>query len=153
MDKSDILTIGEAAARAGVATSTLRYYEAEGLIQSERTDGNQRRFRRAELRRIALIRAAQSFGLTLEEIRKALASLPDGRVPTKRDWERLARQWTSLLDDRIADLQRLRDEATECIGCGCLSLRSCVLYNTRDRAGASGRGPRYLLGDDRGKRT
>ncbi len=134
-----------------MATSALRFYEDEGLIAAERTAGNQRRFRRSELRRIALIRAAQTFGLSLEEIRRALDSLPEGRTPTRRDWERLARSWQTLLDDRIAALQRLRDEASSCIGCGCLSLQSCGLYNVGDRAAAYGRGPRYLYGDDRGK--
>jgi len=149
MESADLLTIGEVAARAGVATSTLRFYEAEGLIQAERTAGNQRRFRRAELRRIALIRVAQSFGLTLEQIKEALDSLPDRRTPTKRDWERLAGLWSKLIDERIAALQRLRDEASSCIGCGCLSLQSCRLYNESDHAARFGQGPRYLLGDDR----
>ena len=151
MDSSDLLTIGEVAERSGLATSALRFYEEQGLIASERTQGNQRRFRRSELRRVALIRAAQGFGLTLDEIRTALESLPQGRTATKRDWERLARGWRSLLDERIASLQRLRDEATSCIGCGCLSLQSCALYNSQDRAAAYGRGPRYLYGDDRGQ--
>ncbi len=153
MDKNDLLTIGEAAERAGLATSALRFYEEQGLISAERTGGNQRRFRRSELRRIALIRAAQSFGLTLDDIKAALESLPEGRAPTKRDWERLARSWSELLDARIAALQRLRDEAASCIGCGCLSLQSCALYNTDDRAAAYGRGPRYLLGDSRGRQS
>ena len=151
MEPGDLLTIGETAARAGIATSTLRFYEAEGLIEAERTTGNQRRFRRSELRRIAFIRVAQGFGLSLDEIRNALASLPDGRAPTRRDWERLARGWQSLLDERIETLQRLRDEASSCIGCGCLSLESCGLYNVGDRAARYGQGARYLLGDDRGK--
>jgi MerR family redox-sensitive transcriptional activator SoxR len=147
MDSTDLLTIGEAAARAGLRTSTLRFYEAEGLIESERTSGNQRRYRRAELRRIALIRAGQSFGLPLAEIRKALDSLPQGRAPSRRDWERLGTRWRLVLDDRIAGLQRLRDDATSCIGCGCLSLESCALYNTGDEAAIRGAGARYLLGD------
>jgi MerR family redox-sensitive transcriptional activator SoxR len=149
MQSRDELSIGEVAERAGVATSTLRFYEAENLIESERTAGNQRRYRRAELRRIALIRAAQSFGLSLEEIREALESLPDGRSPTKRDWERLAGVWRSRIDERIAALQRFRDEATSCIGCGCLSLQSCALYNAGDVAARRGDGARYLMGDDR----
>ena len=151
MDSTDLLSIGEAAERSGMATSALRFYEEQGLIQAERTSGNQPRFRRAELRRIAVIRAAQSFGLTLDQIRDALESLPDGRTPTRRDWQRLARRWQSLLDDRIAELQRLRDDADSCIGCGCLSLQSCRLYNTQDRAGSFGQGVRYLQGDNRGK--
>jgi MerR family transcriptional regulator, redox-sensitive transcriptional activator SoxR len=151
MDHTDYLTIGEAAHRAGVATSTLRFYEDEGLIESHRTPGNQRRFRRSELRRIAIIRAAQTFGLSLAEISKALDTLPSGRVPTRRDWERLSRSWRGLIDERIAALQRLRDEVNSCIGCGCLSLETCGLYNNEDRAASYGVGPRYLYGDDRGK--
>jgi len=152
MEPTDLLTIGETARRAGVATSALRFYEEEGLIESERTTGNQRRYHRSELRRIAVIRAAQAFGLTLDEIRRALDSLPGGRVPTKSDWERLSGQWRGLLDERIASLRRLRDELSSCIGCGCLSLQSCALYNGADRAGSFGPGPRYLYGDDRGKK-
>lgn len=147
MESTDLLTIGEAADRAGLKTSTLRFYESEGLIESERTSGNQRRFRRAELRRIALIRAGQSFGLPLAEIREALDSLPQGRTPTKKDWELLGRRWRAVLDERIAGLQRLRDDATSCIGCGCLSLQRCALYNAGDRAASRGAGARYLLGD------
>ncbi len=151
MASADALTIGETARRAGLATSTLRYYEAEGLIDSQRTAGNQRRYARAELRRIALIRAAQSFGLSLADIRDALDSLPEGRTPTKRDWQRLARQWRGLIDDRIEALERLRDEAASCIGCGCLSLQSCGLYNAGDVAAGRGAGARYLMGDARGR--
>jgi MerR family redox-sensitive transcriptional activator SoxR len=150
MDSTDLLTIGEVAQRAGLATSTLRFYEDEGLIEAQRTSGNQRRYRRAELRRIALIRAAQAFGLSLADIRDALDTLPDGRTPTKRDWERLANRWRGLIDERIEALQRLRDEATSCIGCGCLSLRSCGLYNSADVAARLGPGARYLAGDPRG---
>ncbi|MEA2003167.1 MAG: redox-sensitive transcriptional activator SoxR, partial [Actinomycetota bacterium] len=134
MESHDLLTIGEVAARAGVATSALRFYEAEGLIESQRTPGNQRRFRRSELRRVALIRAAQAFGLPLSEIREALATLPQGRTPTKKDWERLARRWRRGIDQQIAALERLREEATSCIGCGCLSLETCGLYNAADVA-------------------
>lgn len=149
VEPSDLLTIGEAAARAGLATSALRFYEAEGLIQSERTAGNQRRFRRHELRRIALIRAAQSLGLTLHEVAEALDSLPERRAPSKADWERLAREWRTTIEERIAALQRLRDEVSSCIGCGCLSLQSCGLYNADDRAASLGGGARYLMGDRR----
>lgn len=150
MEPTDLLTIGEVAERSGVATSALRFYEAEGLISAERTSGNQRRFRRSELRRVALIRAAQAFGLSLDEIRAALATLPPDRIPTKRDWERLARQWRLGIDDRIEALRRLRDEATTCIGCGCLSLRSCGLLNRNDVMARHGPGARYLLGDEKG---
>jgi MerR family redox-sensitive transcriptional activator SoxR len=141
------LPIGDVATRTGVATSALRYYEREGLVRSERTDGGQRRFHRDALRRIAFIRIAQRVGLTLDEIRDALASLPDERTPTKADWARLSRAWRPQLDEQIAVLVRLRDELTSCIGCGCLSLRTCSLYNPDDAAAALGAGPRYLLGD------
>jgi MerR family redox-sensitive transcriptional activator SoxR len=152
MDHMDLLTIGEAARRSGVATSALRFYEEQGLIESERTAGNQRRFRRSELRRVAVIRAAQAFGLSLTEIKDALDGLPDGRVPTRSDWELLSRSWRGLIDERIAGLQRLRDEVSSCIGCGCLSLQSCALYNSGDRAAGHGAGPRYLYGDERSRR-
>ena len=144
----DQITIGELAARSGVATSALRFYESAGLISSERTAGNQRRFTRATLRRVAVIRAAQRVGLSLDEIAAALGRLPDRRTPTKEDWERLSRSWRSLVDVRIADLQKLRDDLTGCIGCGCLSLRSCALFNTTDALAARGPGPRILLGDE-----
>lgn len=141
------MTIGEVADRTGVATSALRFYEARGLITSHRSHGGQRRFHRDVLRRIAFIRVAQTIGLELDAIGASLAALPESRTPTKADWERLSRGWRPLLDDRIARLERLRDELGECIGCGCLSLRSCALYNPDDRAAALGSGPRYLLGD------
>ena len=141
------LTIGEAAQRSGVATSTLRFYEKRSLIKSVRTAGNQRRYHRSMLRRVALIRVAQTLGLTLKEISSALESLPEGRAPTKRDWEHLSNRWRSDLDDRICNLQRMREKLTSCIGCGCLSLRSCTLYNPRDLAAEQGSGPRYLLGN------
>jgi MerR family transcriptional regulator, redox-sensitive transcriptional activator SoxR len=144
---SDRLTIGELAERSGVARSALRFYEDEGLIDSERTGGNQRRYARATLRRVAFVRAAQKIGLSLDEIRDALATLPDNRTPTRADWERLSRQWRHLLDARITELARLRDDLTGCIGCGCLSLQRCRLYNPDDRAAAYGPGARYLAGD------
>jgi MerR family transcriptional regulator, redox-sensitive transcriptional activator SoxR len=143
----DRITIGELAARAGVSTATLRFYEAEDLIAAERTAGNQRRFSRATLRRVAFIRAAQQVGLSLHDIRTALAKLPSDRTPTKTDWERLSRSWRRELDERILALDRLRDELTGCIGCGCLSLRRCSLLNRADRAASNGAGARYLLGD------
>ncbi len=142
------LTIGELASRSGVATSALRFYEAEGLISSQRTDGNQRRYARATLRRVAVIRAGQVAGLTLGRIREALATLPDARTPNTSDWARLSRTWRDGLEDRIAELERLRDKLTDCIGCGCLSLRTCGLLNDGDRAAAKGPGARYLLGDE-----
>ena len=143
------LTIGEVADRTGVATSALRYYEREGLMTADRTSGGQRRYHREVLRRVAFIRIAQRVGLTLVEIRAALASLPQERTPTRADWERLSQEWRPRLDEQIAMLQRLRDELSSCIGCGCLSLRSCGLYNAGDAAAQLGPGPRYLLGDAR----
>ncbi|MDQ3678953.1 MAG: redox-sensitive transcriptional activator SoxR [Actinomycetota bacterium] len=142
------LTIGAVAARTGVATSTLRYYEREGLLSSERSSGGQRRYPREVLRRVAFIRTAQRVGLTLGEIRAAMASLPDGRTPTKADWEKLSGAWRSRLDEQIALLERLRDRLTSCIGCGCLSLKTCGLLNPGDEAAERGSGPRYLLGDE-----
>ena len=143
----DWLSIGQVAERTGVAPSALRYYEREGLIQSSRTAGDQRRYPREVLRRVAFVRIAQRVGLTLEEIRTALASLPEERTPTKSDWARLSNSWRPQLDAQIAVLQRLRDELTSCIGCGCLSLKACALYNPEDAAATYGAGPRYLLGD------
>jgi len=141
------LSIGELSARSGLAHSALRFYEDEGLIRSERTAGNQRRFPRVELRRVAFIRAAQQVGLSLDEIRDALQRLPEERTPTKADWARLSASWRHRLDERIAELERLRDGLTSCIGCGCLSLRRCALSNPRDVAAVRGAGARYLLGD------
>ena len=140
------LTIGEPASRSGVRTSTLRYYEERGLISSERTTGGQRLYARETLRRIAVIRAAQILGLTLEEIRKALDELPQARTPDRQDWERLSQTWHRSLDSRIAGLEALRDKLSGCIGCGCLSLESCSLFNPNDRAARAGPGARYLIG-------
>ena len=142
-----MLTIGQTAARCGLAASALRFYETRGLIRSHRGSGNQRRFHRSEIRKIAIIKVAQNLGLTLSEIEQALSTLPDNRVPTRRDWEKLSRHWREHLDQRIADLQQLRENLTSCIGCGCLSLDRCRLYNKDDVAANSGVGPRYLLGD------
>ncbi len=143
------LTIGEVAERSGVATSALRFYETKGLITSERTDGNQRRYPRAVLRRVALIRAGQEVGLTLAELAEALDTLPRDGTPTKADWERLSKSWRARLDSQITELVALRNELTDCIGCGCLSLKSCALFNPGDIAADLGSGPRYLLGDER----
>ena len=140
------LSIGEVAERAGVATSALRFYEKEGLVHSTRTEGGQRRYERDVLRRIAFVRAAQRVGLTLEDIRAALESLPDARTPTAADWERLSRSWRPMLNARIAELQRLRDSLDSCIGCGCLSLRVCRLSNPHDIAAARGPGAQWLIG-------
>jgi MerR family redox-sensitive transcriptional activator SoxR len=143
----ELLTIGEVAVRTGLSTSALRFYERDGLLQAERTSGGQRRYPREVLRRVAFVRVAQSVGLDLEQITGMLASLPQGRTPTKQDWDRLSRGWRPMLDERIAALERLRDQLSDCIGCGCLSLRACALYNPSDRAARLGSGPRYLLGD------
>lgn len=141
---SDLLPIGEVAHRAGMATSTLRYYEREGLIESVRTAGNQRRFARHVLRRLAFIRAAQNVGLSLQEITAALEGLPGHRNPTKADWDRLSRGWHARLDEQIDALIRLRDGLGSCIGCGCLSLRRCALSNPDDAIAMTGVGARYL---------
>lgn len=141
------LTIGEVATRAGVATSALRFYEREGLIESERTEGGQRRYSADVLRRVAFIRVAQRVGLSLGDVRGALTSLPDARTPTRRDWSRLSKRWKPILDERIALLQGLRDQLDSCIGCGCLSIDTCALHNLGDKAASRGAGPRYLLGD------
>ena len=135
------LTIGELSERSGVATSALRFYEELGLIGSRRTTGNQRRYERPTLRRVAFIRTAQRVGLTLEEIAEALATLPDGRTPTKADWARLSRGWRPRLDEQIRRIELLRDRLDGCIGCGCLSLRTCSLVNPGDVLAGAGPGP------------
>lgn len=145
----DWLTIGELAARSGVATSALRFYETKGLIESTRTSGNQRRYPRPALRRVSLIRAAQEVGLSLGEVAQALETLPHDKTPTKKDWERMSRAWRSRLDAQIAELEALRNDLTNCIGCGCLSLKSCAIFNPGDAIGNRGSGPRYLLGDEK----
>ena len=142
-----LLTIGEVAERTGLATSALRFYERQGLISATRSEGGQRRFRRDVLRRVAFVRVAQRVGLSLEEIAEALSSLPSGRAPNRTEWERLSRRWRDRLDERIGLLHALRDGLTSCIGCGCLSLQRCWLYNPDDRASSLGAGPRYLLGN------
>ena len=142
------LTIGALSERSGVAASALRFYEAEGLIHATRTDGGQRRYARDALRRVSFIRVAQQVGLSLDEIRSALASLPQSRTPNAKDWERLSTSWRPRLDHQIAVLERLRDRLHGCIGCGCLSLRFCKLLNPDDRAAERGPGPRYVLDDD-----
>ncbi len=141
----DLLTIGELSARSGVAPSALRFYERMGLIRATRTTGNQRRYERATLRRVAFIRVSAQVGVPLEEIRAALASLPEGRTPNKADWARLSRLWRGRLDDQIALMQKLRDQLDDCIGCGCLSLKSCSLYNRNDELAGAGSGPIRLL--------
>ena len=141
----DTIPIGDFAARSGVAPSALRYYEKEGLIRSTRTGGNQRRYLRSELRRVAFIKIAQQVGVSLDEIREALAALPENRTPTRADWARLSARWRRKLEDRIALMQRLRDQLTGCIGCGCLSLQRCALINPADRMAERGAGPRVLI--------
>jgi MerR family redox-sensitive transcriptional activator SoxR len=141
----ETLAIGDFAVRSGVAPSALRYYEREGLIRSTRTGGNQRRYQRSELRRVAFIRIAQQVGVSLDEIRDALAALPENRTPTKADWSRLSARWRTRLEDRITLMERLRDQLTGCIGCGCLSMQRCKLINPDDRLAATGAGPRQLL--------
>ena len=138
--KEHWLSIGEIAQRSGVAASALRFYEDQGLIASRRTAGNQRQYQRSTLRRIAFVQAAQRVGLALAEIKQALDSLPEDRTPTRADWSKLSKSWRSRLDERISELERLRDDLDSCIGCGCLSLKSCTLQNPSDELGASGAG-------------
>ena len=145
--KNRLLTIGEVADRAGVATSAIRFYEANGLVTSERNAAGHRRFRADVLRRVSFVKVAQRVGLSLGEIRSALASLPASRTPNRRDWAKLARSWKPLLDDRIALLEAMREKLDGCIGCGCLSLDTCEIYNLDDEAALLGTGPRWLLGD------
>ena len=139
------LTIGELSARSGVSASALRFYEREGLIESRRTDGNQRRYTPVTLRRVALIQAGKSAGIPLERIHGALATLPSAKAPTKRDWERLSRSWRAELDERIRTLEAIRGRLTTCIGCGCLSLKTCGLFNPQDEAAAAGPGAHYFI--------
>jgi MerR family redox-sensitive transcriptional activator SoxR len=141
------MTISAVSRRSGVAASALRYYEQRGLISSERAGSGHRRYPRAVLRRIAFIVFAQRIGLTLEEIGTELAKLPPGQAPDRPDWARLSSAWTTRIDERIAELERLRASLTDCIGCGCLSLDRCKLSNPDDRAGGFGPGPRYWIGD------
>ena len=140
------LTIGDLSARSGIAPSAIRYYESRGLVRSRRTTGNQRRYARAELRRLAFIRTAQRVGLSLEEVELALATLPSSRTPTKADWARLSRSWRPRLDAQIRQLERLRDTLDSCIGCGCLSLKRCNLSNPGDEVAERGPGPVLLEG-------
>ncbi|WP_329466037.1 redox-sensitive transcriptional activator SoxR [Streptomyces sp. NBC_01431] len=143
-EKIHELTVGQLSARSGAAVSALHFYESKGLITSRRTAGNQRRYCRDTLRRVAFVRAAQRVGIPLATIRDALAELPEGRTPTKEDWARLSENWRSELDQRIKRLSQLRDHLTDCIGCGCLSLSTCVLSNPDDVFGTSMAGSRLL---------
>jgi MerR family transcriptional regulator, redox-sensitive transcriptional activator SoxR len=144
MDARDLLTIGEVERRSGLPQSALRYYEREGLLRTTRTSGGQRRYERSVLRRLAFIRAARTIGVGLDEVREGLDQLPDGRTPTKADWARLSRSWRRRLDEQIEALVALRDGLDSCIGCGCLSLQRCRLYNPDDRAAAGGTGAQLL---------
>jgi MerR family transcriptional regulator, redox-sensitive transcriptional activator SoxR len=141
---SDLLTVSQVSERSGFAPSALRYYEGQGLLQAARTTGNQRRYERQVLRRLAFIRAARNVGLTLDEVAAALATLPDGRNPTRADWTRLSRTWRARLDTQIDALTKLRDGLDSCIGCGCLSLKRCAIYNGGDAAAARGPGAQLL---------
>lgn len=141
------LSIGALAKRTGLAVSAIRYYEAQGLIRPWRNAGGQRRFERADLRRLSFVIIAQQFGFTLPQIKAQLDRLPGGRTPTKADWTRISASFRAALDERIDTLTRLRDDLDGCIGCGCLSLKACALYNPGDRAREKGAGPRYLMGD------
>lgn len=141
------LSIGALAGRTGLAVSAIRYYEAQGLLRAWRNAGGQRRFERSDIRRLSFVMIAQQFGFSIAEIRSLLERLPQSRTPTKADWTRISRVFRSQLDQRIETLERLRDNLDGCIGCGCLSLKACKLYNAGDRAAAKGAGPRYLMGD------
>ena len=147
MTAKEGLSIGEIAARTGLAVSAIRYYEEQGLIAPWRNSAGRRRFQRADIRRLSFVMIAQQFGFTLPRIRVELDRLPRHRAPTKADWTRISATFRSELDARISRLERLRDTLDGCIGCGCLSLEACALYNPADRAGQRGTGPRYLLGD------
>lgn len=145
MDRNDLIPIGALARRTGIAVSAIRFYEARGLLTSLRTAGNQRRFLRSDIRRLSFILIAQQLGLGLAEIERALAALPQGRTPTRADWQAISNAIRDQLDARIAMLERIRDRLDGCIGCGCLSLEHCRLYNPEDRVGAAGAGPRLVM--------
>jgi MerR family redox-sensitive transcriptional activator SoxR len=147
MRGNELLTIGELAARTGLSVSAIRFYEGKGLVAPIRTGGNQRRFLRSDIRRLSFALIAQKLGLTIEEIATELNRLPHGRTPTAADWTRISRHFRAEIDRRIALLERTRDKLDGCIGCGCLSLKKCALYNPADEAGATGTGPRYVLRD------
>ncbi len=146
---NQMLTINHVSRRSGVAASALRYYEERGLIASQRAASGHRRYHRAALRRIAFIVFAQKVGLSLEEIGRELARLPEDRVPSRQDWSKLSGRWMERIDQRIAELERLKEGLTDCIGCGCLSLKTCKLVNPADKVARDGPGPRYWLGDEK----
>lgn len=141
------LSIGQISDRTGLAPSAIRYYEDEGLVAPFRNAGGQRRYDRADIRRLSFVMISQQLGFSIKQVKDALASLPDNRTPTKADWERLSRRFREDLNARIAQMEALRDKLDGCIGCGCLSLKACKLYNPQDRIRHKGRGPRYILGD------
>jgi len=141
------LTIGDLAHRTGLSVTAIRFYETRGLVTPYRNAGGQRRFHRADIRKLSFVLIAQEFGFTISQIAEVLSKLPNGRAPTKADWSRISKKFRKELDQRIERMQALRERLDGCIGCGCLSLQSCKLYNAGDKAAAKGRGPRYLLGD------
>lgn len=143
------LSIGDLAARTGLSVSAIRFYEQKGLITPDRNEGNQRRYEGSDIRRLSFILIAQQIGLSIEQIKDAMASLPEGRTPTKADWTKISRGFRKTLDERIAMIERMRDRLDGCIGCGCLSLKICSLYNPDDKAYRLGVGPRYLVSDKR----
>ena len=147
MRSTDALSIGQLARRTGLAVSAIRYYETQGLVRPARNAGGQRRFLRSDIRRLSFVRIAQQFGFTLPKINALMAGLPEGRTPTKRDWEKISREFRATLDAQIQTLEQLRDNLDGCIGCGCLSLKKCRLYNPDDKAARLGPGPRYVMGD------
>lgn len=147
MKPTDRLSIGQLAERTGLSVSAIRYYETQGLIESERNTGGQRRFLRSDIRRLSFVQITQQFGFSIEQIRELLAGLPDGRTPNKADWRQISRTIRKELDNKIQTLEKLRDNLDGCIGCGCLSLRNCALYNEGDYLGKNGFGPRLILGD------
>ena len=147
MPQSPSLTIGQLAARTGLSVSAIRFYEDKGLVEPFRTGGNQRRFLRSDIRRLSFILIAQQLGLSLGEIEKQLARLPHGRTPTAADWRKISRAMRKTINARITELERTRDRLDGCIGCGCLSLKNCALYNPDDRVGLQGPGPRLVLGE------
>ena len=146
----ELMTIGDLAARTGMSVSAIRFYEAKGLVQPFRTSGGQRRFLRSDIRRLSFALIAQQLGLTLPRIAEELGGLPQGRTPTQSDWKRISKGIHRILEARIAELKRTRDVLDNCIGCGCLSLKRCALYNPEDKAGKAGAGPRFVLGPRKG---
>ncbi|MEL6694050.1 MAG: redox-sensitive transcriptional activator SoxR [Pseudomonadota bacterium] len=143
------LSIGDLAARTGLSVSAIRFYESKGLITPDRNEGNQRRYEGSDIRRLSFILIAQQMGLTIDQIKSVMESLPDGRTPTKADWSKISRTFRKTLDERIAMMERMRDRLDGCIGCGCLSLKACSLYNPDDKAYRLGVGPRYVVSDKR----